>query len=117
MPSFPTFADGSVAHVPFTQGIEFINATNRQRHGYQYAYNVLANGIKRWEIEFSLPDADLATLQAFWEARYGKYEEFDFTDPVSLATTTKCRFDQDVLEVRQVGPDENLVRVAIQEYL
>ena len=116
MPSFPTFAGGEVAHLPLTQEIEFWNVVNRQPHGYQYAYNILTSGLKRWEISFNLSDADLATLQTFWDARKGAYEEFDFTDPDTGATTSKCRFDQDALVVQQIQANENRVSVSIQEY-
>jgi len=116
MPSFPTFAGGESVHLPYTQEQEFWNVTNRQPHGYQYAYNLLASGLKRWEISFNLSDADLATLQTFWDARKGNYEEFDFTDPDTGVTTAKCRFDQDSLAVQQVQLNENRVSVSIQEY-
>lgn len=116
MPSFPTFAGGESVHLPFKQEQEFWNVVNRQPHGYQYAYNLLATGLKRWEISFSLSDADLVTLQSFWDARKGSYEEFDFTDPDTGATTNKCRFDQDSLVVQSIQPNENRVSVSIQEY-
>ena len=48
MPSFPTFAGGESVHLPYTQEQEFWNVTNRQPHGYQYSYNLLAAGLKRW---------------------------------------------------------------------
>lgn len=116
MPSFPTFAGGESVHLPFAQEQEVWNVSNRQPHGYQYSYNVLANGLKRWEISFNLSDADLSTLQTFWDARKGAYEEFDFTDPDTGATTNKCRFDQDTLEFQAIQPNENRVSVSIQEY-
>jgi phage-related protein len=116
MPAFPTFTAGESVHIPFGQITEYWNVINRQPHGYQYSYNILASGLKRWTIQFSLSDTDLATLQAFWVARKGRYEEFTFTDPDTATTTAKCRFDQDSLEVRYAGPNENIVSVTIQEY-
>ena len=67
-------------------------------------------------VSFNLSDADLATLQTFWDARKGNYEEFGFTDPDTGATTSKCRFDQDSLVVQQIQLNENRVSVSIQEY-
>lgn len=116
MPAFPTFTAGESVHVPFTQKTEFWNVVNRQPHGYQYSYNLLPDGLKRWEIEFSFSDADLATMRTFWDARKGCYEEFTFTDPDTGVTTNKCRFDMESLDVRTVGPNEHLVSVVIQEY-
>ena len=117
MPAFPTFSGGESVHLPFAQGREFWNVTNRMPHGWQYSYNLLPNGLKRWEITFSLSDADLGTLRTFWEARSGSYEEFTFTDPDTGITTSKCRFDQEALDVRHNGPNEAVVTVIIQEYL
>ena len=116
MPSFPTFTAGESVHLPFSQGVEFWNVINRQPHGYQYAYNIRASPLKRWEIEFSFSDTDLATMLTFWDTVKGSYGEFDFTDPDTGATTNKCRFDQETLDVRYVGPNENIVSVVIQEY-
>ncbi len=116
MAAFPTFAAGETVHVPFKQELEFLNVTNRMPHGWQYSYNLLPDGLKRWEIEFLLSDEDLETLSNFWEARFGSYEEFSFTDPDTGVTTSKCRFDQDALEVRHLGPNEHQVAVSIREY-
>jgi phage-related protein len=116
MAAFPTFALGETAHLPFSQITEYMNATNRMPHGWQYAYNLRSNPLHRWSIAFSLTDADLITLQNFWDARKGAYEEFSFTDPESGLTYTKCRFSGDSLSVRSMGPNEHLVTVEIHEY-
>lgn len=117
MPAFPTFTAGESVHLPYRQEEEFANVRNLMPHGWQYSYNLIANGLKRWGIDFSFSDTDLATLKAFWEARKGSYEEFTFTDPDTGVTTNKCRFDQDALDMRYVGPNETLVTVLIQEYV
>lgn len=116
MPSFPTFSAGESVHLPFTQNDQFWNVANKRPHGWQYTYNLLADGLKSWTIQLSLSDADLPTLQTFWDDCKGSYAEFDFTDPNTAVTTTKCRFAQEALIVEQVGPNENLVTVQIQEY-
>lgn len=116
MPAFPTFTTGESVHLPYKQETEYWNSTNRQAHGYQYSYNILSTGLKRWEITFVLSDTDIATLQTFWAARKGSYEEFTFTDPDTATTTSKCRFDQDALSVQYIQPNENRVTVTIQEY-
>lgn len=116
MPAFPTFTAGESVHLPFRQEEEFVNVRNLMPHGWQYSYNLIANGLKRWGIDFSLSDVDLATLDAFWLLMFGAYGEFTFTDPDTGVTTNKCRFDQDSLEKKYVGPNETLVTVAIQEY-
>lgn len=117
MPAFPAFSAGESVHLPYRQEWDVLNASNKMPHGYQYAYNLRAAAVKRWEINFSLSDVDLATLKAFWDTVKGAYDEFTFTDPDTAVTTAKCRFEQDALDTKYVGPNENLVMVQIQEYV
>lgn len=116
MPSFPTLAGGETVHQPFTQTADFQNVTNRQPHGWQYSYNLRSTPLRRWTISYSLSDADLDTLLAFWNARKGAYEEFSFTDPDTTVTYSKCRFAGDGFRVEDAGPNEHLVTIEIHEY-
>ena len=69
-----------------------------------------------WSLEYpALSDADLSTLKAFWQARGGAYEAFDFTDPETSVTYTKCRFAGDDFEVRWIGPNLSRLTLVIQE--
>jgi hypothetical protein len=116
MAAYPTFAAGEVAHLPFQQGIDFANVTTDMPHGWRYAYNLIATGLKTWAISYSFSDADRATFEAFWVAQKGKLSVFDFTDPQTGVTHTKCRFDMDAAEFQTVGPNEHIINVKIKEY-
>lgn len=116
MPVFPTFTEGESVHLPFTRIVEFQNAKVDMPHGWRHAYNLNASPFRRWEIEFLLSDTDKTTLEDFFDTCGGKYEDFDFTDPVTDDTHTNCRFDQDSLDFNCLGPNENAVRVRISHY-
>ncbi len=116
MSAYPTFAAGEVAHLPFQQGQEFANVVQDMPHGWRYAYNLIATSLKRWVIQYSFSDADRTTFQTFWDAQKGNYSVFDFTDPHTGVTHTKCRFDMDSASFQTVGPNEHLITVTIQEY-
>jgi hypothetical protein len=117
VPSYPTLTGGVTIHRPWTREKRYDSVHNDLPHGYRYSFNLRATPLMRFVIEYSaLSDADLATLRAFFLARSGSYEPFDFTDSETGITHTKCRFDQEELEVRHIGPNENAVTVEIQEY-
>jgi len=116
MADFPTFS-GCAVHIPWTAAREFANIHNNMGHGYRYSYNVVATPVRSWQIQFLLSDDDWATLLAFWESMAGAYGEFNFTDPDTTVTHTRCRFDGDSLDVVHRGPNDHLVTVKIQEYV
>lgn len=116
MAAYPTFAFGGSVHLPFTEVVEAKNAQNRQPHGWQYSYSLRALALRRFEITHLIDTTDLATLKAFWVARGGSFEEFDFTHPDTAVVYPSCRFAMDALEVEGFEPDLFRVRVVIQEF-
>ena len=59
--------------------------------------------------------ADLEDLQAFFASVGGPLEDFDFVDEDTSTTYSKCRFTNDELTVRHIGPNENEVGFTIRE--
>lgn len=116
MAAYPTFAFGGSAHIPFTEVVEMRNVVNRQPHGWQYAYNLRATPLRRFDITYLLNASDLATLEAFWAARKGAWETFSFTHPDTAITYANCRFGMETLEVDCFEPGLFRVRVIIQEH-
>lgn len=117
MATYPTLADGCVAQIPYVRKGVFLTAGLDSETGWRFSYSWRANPLYTWELLYSqLPDADLATLRAFFEARYGSYEEFEFVDPEDGVTHTKCRFGMDAFSMRHLGPNQHSVTVIIQEY-
>lgn len=84
-------------------------------HGYRYSYSVSATGKHKWMCSGVVSDADLATLEAFFVARKGRYETFDFVDPKTGTTYTGCRFDSDELRIEHQGPNENSIEFVVVE--
>jgi len=116
MATFPTLAGGERTHRPWSYKREFLTTRNDMPTGKRYAYYHRATPLMRWTIGGeSISDADVATLRNFFEARGGSYETFEFVDPETGTTHTKCRFDQGGFEERHIGPNENSVRLVIVE--
>lgn len=116
MAAYPTFAFGGSAHIPFRETVEMRNVVNRQPHGWQYAFNLRATPLRRFEITHLLNATDLATLEAFWAARKGPYESFSFTHPDTAVTYANCRFGMETLDIEGFDPGLFRVRVVIQEH-
>ena len=117
MPAIPILVGGVSVHRPWQRHREYANVHNDLPHGYRYSYNERATPLMRFEIEYGpISDDDCDTLRAFWDARKGQYETFEFTDPETAITYTKCRFAMDSFSVRRLGPNENAVNVVIQEF-
>lgn len=117
MATFPTLANGETVHLPWSLVVDFKNTSSDMAHGWRFSYNLRSTALHRWELTFDgLSDADLDTLRTFWLARGGAYEEFSFTDPQTSDTYSKCRFVGDEFAHTAVGPNENRLRLMIQEY-
>jgi hypothetical protein len=115
MATFPLLADGAKTQFPLTEALRFQTLSAVVPSGERYSYAERANGIRYWTIGGpSISDADLATWRAFFEARRGSWEAFDFVDPRTGTTYTNCRFDQDTFEFEAIGPDENRVEIRIK---
>lgn len=116
MPTFPLFADGSKTQFPLTESLRFQTLAAIVPSGERISYAERATGLRSWTIGGpSISDADLATLKAFFLARRGSWEAFDFVDPRTGATFTNCRFDQDTFDATALGPDENRVEIRIKQ--
>lgn len=64
----------------------------------------------------ALSAANVATWLAFWNARKGGAEAFDFTDPRTSATVS-CRFRQSAPRITRTGPITYDLDVEIEELL
>ena len=115
--AFPALASGCAANIPYVYSTEFLTASVKAETGWQYAYSWRANALYRWVLQYSqLSDADWATLLAHFQAMFGRYGEFEFTDPETTTVHSKCRYDQDELERTNSGVDNNSLTVVIVSY-
>lgn len=117
MATYPTLASGETVHLPYERIREFRNVHNDMEHGQRYSFNLRSTPLMRWRIQYVVSDADLATLETFWNDRAGAYESFEFTDPENATYYPTVRFDQETLEIDHAGPNENRVTVALREVI
>ena len=62
-----------------------------------------------------LSDADLSTIETHFRNNWGRYGTFTFRDPESGTDYTKCRYDQDVLEIVHSQPNVNSLTLRVME--
>jgi hypothetical protein len=115
MSVYPLMASGARFQKPFTVESSFLHVTNEMPSGPRFSYSKRTDPLHKWTLTYSaLTDADLATIEAFFESMNGRYGVFTFTDE-RLTAYTNCRFDQDALEVHYVGPNQSTLQVTICE--
>ncbi len=94
MASFPLTPD-----FVFTQTTEFSTVMSEFENGAEQRRAKWASDFKKFDCRFeNRPKTDFTTLQAFFEAREGKYDTFEFTNPEDSVVYT-VRFDDDKLEI------------------
>lgn len=122
--SFPTLANGAPMQLPYTQVRRYSVLLNDTAIGLRYSWTWVGGGLNGfpstalwgWTLEYPMvTDADLATLETFFRNQAGRFARFTFTDPDDASVHTKCRFDDDVFEVRHNAPNQNSVTLRIQE--
>jgi hypothetical protein len=121
--AFPTLANGLRAQLPYTQMRRFAVLLNDNPiAGTRYAWAWISltgfptGALRGWQLEYPvLSDADLATLETHFRNNWGRWGQFSFTDPDDASPHTKCRYDDDVLQIVTVGPNQNSVMLRIQE--
>jgi hypothetical protein len=110
MADFPTLQ----LELPYSL-TRLMRVTEAETDGGRYAYSWDSTPARRWELTFGYLDStDRAVLVAFWVARGGAYETFDFTDPDTLQEYT-VRFVGDTLDTRWVTQLRAEIRVTIQQ--
>jgi hypothetical protein len=116
MAAFPNIRTGIVTQLPFVGEQVFANSTVDMESGLRYSYYYDASPLRRWELNFPVLTTDeLSTLRTFWESMGGAYGAFDFTDPDTGVTYTKCRFAAETLQYQRSGPTASL-KLTIEEF-
>jgi hypothetical protein len=83
--------------------------------GPRFSYSYRVNPKHRWTLTYSsLTDADLGTIETFFNSMHGRYGSFEFTDTEGT-TYSSCRFDQDSLDVNYIGPNQSSVQLIVVE--
>ena len=118
--AWPTFSSGAALQYPYTSGYRNLTTSGTSPTGRNYSWKWWGNGLthfpagplRRFQVEMTLPDADAATLEAFFLTRRGSMKAFDFSDPFAGSAYYKIRFASDTLELRY--EDVQRVRATVQ---
>jgi phage-related protein len=115
MASFPTLKTGAVAQYPSSRIVESRVRVLRFVDGSEQRFRNTRGPLRRWVIRLSeVDEAELAAIEAFFEARQGRAGSFDFTDPWDGTVYPDCSFDEDEMETVLMGEDRASAVITIR---
>jgi Conserved hypothetical protein 2217 (DUF2460) len=92
MAAFPILSTGAVAQYPLARGTNFIVDIVRFLDGSEQRSLTRARAQRRWVIQLSkVTEAELASIEQFFDTNQGNFGSFDFIDPFSGETVRNCR--------------------------
>lgn len=101
MAAYPTTP---IPAATYSHGSGYPVAVTRYAAGTEQRVRLGTAPARAWNLAYTVNDAEKATLQAFWDARQGKLEAFDFVDPAAGGASLTARFDQDRLDWERIAP-------------
>jgi hypothetical protein len=122
--SYPTLANGTTTQFPYSRIDRFQVLLNDNPIGPRYSWTWFENGLtgfpttglRAWTLGYPLlSDADLITLETFYRSQWGCWGAFTFTDPDDHTVHSKCRFQDDVLQIVHNAPNQNALTLRIME--
>lgn len=102
--------------LPLTHTRRFSVAAVDMQAGIRHAYYHTAAAQRGWDLTFDATDAELVTLENFWNDRQGALLSFDFTDP-DTSDVVSCHFEGEGLELIYNGPNQTTVKMRVVEDL
>jgi hypothetical protein len=79
---YPQLASGAMAQMPYSTDASFLHTNNDMDCGVRFSYSWRTNPLSHFTLSYtSITDADLATLEIFFNSMNGKYGQFAFLDP------------------------------------
>lgn len=116
MSSFPTLRTGAVLQYGSGYELRFETRVLRFVDGSEQRFRLRGKGGRRWLIRLEMLDeGELAALENFAAAMQGSNQEFEFTDPWDGLLYSRCRLQNDALELVQAGPHRGLAQLEIIE--
>lgn len=116
MADFPGLRAGVVTQLPFTRGHRFETLTDEMEGGTVHTYYNRAAARHFWELQYqAITDTEASALVSFFSSVNGPVGEFRFQDPQTGTWYEHCRFDQDTIEVRYIGPGQCAMTLKIVE--
>lgn len=123
--AFPALANGLRTQLPYSQIRRYaVMKNDNPLSGTAYRWTWLGGGLtgfptgslRGWVLSFPvLSDADLATIETHFRNQWGRWSSFTFRDPESGTDYTKCRYDQDVLDIVHQQTNVNVLTLRVME--
>jgi len=123
--AFPALANGLRTQLPYTQLRRYaVMKNDNPLSGNAFRWTWFGGGLTGfptgslhgWVLSFPvLSDADLSTIETHFRNNWGRYGTFTFRDPESGTDYTKCRYDQDALEIVHSQPNVNSLTLRVME--
>jgi hypothetical protein len=116
VPTFPALKTGAVAQYPSDRSRRFSTQVNRFLDGSEQRFRGFGTPLKRWRIRLELLDeAELASLEDFFEEQRGPAGTFVFTDPWDGTVHASCSFEGDTMTAEYRGPGDGVSSVVVRE--
>jgi len=92
MATFPLLNSGAVMQYPAPLTFSRPAQVIRFLDGSDQRFSARGGALRSWQIKLSLlNDAEIAQIEAFFQAQSGEYSLFDFPDPFSGASVPNCQ--------------------------
>lgn len=115
MPTYPALSTSAKYQLPAKAGKRYLVDHTQNDSGPAYTYYRRASGQGVWVLPYAaITGSEWNTLRAFFEARGGRVETFDFVPPREVASKT-VRFGMDKLTAKWIGPDLVSTSVELEE--
>jgi hypothetical protein len=116
MADFPQIKPGIITQRPYGESLHFLTAKNEIASGHRYAWSWRASALRRWTLEYpAISQLEAGTLELFFDTMQGRLTEFSFTCPRTGTVYPRCRFDQDTIEIRYIGPGHYATSLSVVE--
>lgn len=100
MADFPTLKTGAVAQYPAERAQQHSTNVYEFVDGSEQRFSGFAAPLRRWLIRLNqLTEAEMRTLEEFFESQVGASGSFSFTDPWDAAVYPDCSLESDVLRL------------------
>lgn len=104
MANFPRLKTNAVMQYPAARDFRYANAVLRFVDGGQQCYREWKDALRRWHIRLDLLDeGEVASLQAFFLSKQGRFGSFSFVDPWDETEYPDCSLEQDGFEFELLG--------------
>jgi hypothetical protein len=101
MADFPRLKTGAVLQYPAERTLRFPTAKFRFINGREQRFRSSAGVIRNWVIRLELLDeAELSTIEQFFQDQQGKFGRFTFRDPADGQEYPDCSIEQSELQVQ-----------------